>query len=564
VQHVKILTLLGVRECILVLNKIDLADSDQKEIALLEAEELLDRFGITVVAAIPFSCAGDAFAETLKTAIVRHVLALARKDRLHDDRGTELPAFLSIDRVFSKAGHGAVVTGTLVRGAIKVGDEVKIEPGAIEGRVRGLQTFSHKLETAYPGQRLAINIALKENKPIERGQAVVGETMTPVRTMIVQLTDLGGLESGREVAGEGLKPQNVRFYHGTAERYGNLRWIQPLSAEIGTSGGRSGESDRADLRQAMIGQLSLSEPVVAGAGDRFVIRYGDYGIAGGEILLTGRPRWLSRAIIGELSEKIWSGRLEEAALAFLGASPQRSLSLSAIAALLPDWQRQQVVGNLIEAKEVEKLGDQLITRREKQELVGRVLEALQKAAQSDAANGAVSQEKLKVRIAPLVDRLVFQNIIKDLIATNQVVKIDEKLALASLAVPSKADVETLTPLMTKIVSVLSENFCIEISELVKLAGARQDQVMDALAKLEKQGKAFVINYEFAASSESILKAHRALASIWQRQRNISPGDFREELGTSRKYAMALLAYFDDHQITRRLQSGRVLLKSPGA
>jgi selenocysteine-specific elongation factor len=62
----------------------------------------------------------------------------------------------------------------------------------------------------------------------------------------------------------------------------------------------------------------------------------------------------------------------------------------------------------------------------------------------------------------------------------------------------------------------------------------------------------------------INKAHLALAQIWQQKREISPSDFKEKLGVSRKYAMALLTYFDDHNITRRVANNRVLLKAPRA
>lgn len=558
VQHVKILTLLGVRECILVMNKIDLADADQKELAEDEAEELLARFGIKVLDTVPFSYTIDDTREKLKATIVKHILCLEPRDRRRDSSGKALPAFLSIDRVFSKAGHGAVVTGTLTRGSIKVGDEITIQPGAVGGRVRGLQTFNHKLEKAFPGQRLAINLALKENKPIERGQAVVSDSGATVDTLIVQLTDLGGLESSKEISGEGLKPQNVRLYHGTAERYGFLRWIQALEVESFPDTG----SKTANLRQPQIGQLVLTEPVVAGPGEKFVIRYGDFGIAGGEIFMTARPRWLSRAMLKSLAEKVWRGDLEAAALELISRSPQRSLGLDMIDSLLPDHDRRRIIASLTQKGEIEKLGDQLITRQEKLELVKRILAALEQAARGNVRDAAVSQEKLKVEIAPMVNRTVFQTIVKDLIAANQIIKIDEKLALPAAAAVRETAAESLNPVAEKIVGVLKEHFCIEIAELSNQAGCGQADVMDALAKLEKEGKAAVVNYDYASSAESVLKAHKALASLWQTQRNISPGDFREQLGTSRKYAMALLSYFDDRQVTRRLPSGRVLLKMP--
>lgn len=551
IQHVKILSLLGVRECILVMNKTDLADPDQRELATDEAHQLLQRYGIHVLETVPFTCANDSSTPSLKNAIIRHVLSLPPRDRKLDSTGKTLPSFLSIDRVFSKAGHGAVVTGTLTKGTIKVGDEVQIEPGGIGARVRGLQTFSHKLDKAHPGQRLAINLALKENKTIERGQAVIGGKSAPVNTLIVQLTDLGGLESSKDIAGVELKPQNVRFYHGTAERYAVLRWLQKLDVDA---------SD--DLRQPLIGQLVLTEPLIAGPGEKFVLRYGDFGIAGGEILLTARPRWLSRAMLKPLAEKIWSGDLASAALDFINMAPQRSLAEEVMNALLPDFDRRRILQELTDKGLVEKLGEQLITKDEKEELVNKILEFLKTAAQENPRDPTVSQEKLKVEIAPLVDRLVFQNIVKELLSAKQIVKVEESLGLPSVREAQAKVADELSPVSGKILQILDDNFCLEITEIVAQSGFNQTDVTDALSRLEKDGKAAIIAHEFAANRASISKAHRVLASIWGKQRNISPGDFREQLGVSRKYAMALLAYFDDSKITRRLPTGRVLMKAP--
>ena len=80
--------------------------------------------------------------------------------------------------------------------------------------------------------------------------------------------------------------------------------------------------------------------------------------------------------------------------------------------------------------------------------------------------------------------------------------------------------------------------------------------------MAKESKAVVVNYDFASSAERVKMAHKTLADIWVRKKDISPSEFRETLNVSRKYAMALLAYFDDHAITRRLNNSRVLLKAP--
>jgi len=645
IQHVKIISLLGVRKCILVLNKVDLADEETQAVALSEAQELLAAYGVEVLESVKTavgsaidadtggsssiggsgagsssgggSRSGDGIASSgvaeLRSAIVRQVLTLPYKERILDAGGTELPSFLPVDRVFSKSGFGVVVTGTLVKGVIKVGDNVLIQPGDIGARVRGLETFGRRLERALPGQRLAVNMSLKENKAIERGFAIVGsENTKPTDTLIVQITDLGGIEvSGKEVrkggiasgkasakavsssrgasgehvsARDKISPQAIRFYHGTAERVGQLRWIDIVErapdkerdkASGEASDGNSGESGRVHSGESygvhsgesledrsgapvVIGQLHLTEPVVAKPGERFVVRYGDYGIAGGEILVASRPRWLTRPLLNQLSTSILQGSLDEAAVAFINSAPHKSISASNLVDLIPEAELAPLLARLVNDHKVVKLGDQLITEEEKKQIEDGIKKAVNEP-QSETDEPGFSQESVRVKIAPLLDRTVFQHIVKDMVAGELLQKSGERIALPGKVAGATSEKQEA---FGRVLKVLSEHICLEISELGKSTGYGDKELVSILNQLSKEGKAVVVNYEYASTTAAIKQAHEALSRVWQQKRNISPGDFREELGVSRKYIMALLAHFDDTQVTRRLQSGRVLLKNP--
>lgn len=88
------------------------------------------------------------------------------------------------------------------------------------------------------------------------------------------------------------------------------------------------------------------------------------------------------------------------------------------------------------------------------------------------------------------------------------------------------------------------------------------QLLPILRKMEQEKLVDLINHIFVSSRHSVTKAHAVLFEIWQSKKNISPGEFREKLGISRKYTMELLTYFDERQITRRTNDGRALLKAP--
>lgn len=86
------------------------------------------------------------------------------------------------------------MTGTLVEGHLNVGDTIYIEPGSVSARVRGLETFGRKLTTANSGQRLAVNLALKQDSELMRGQVLSTSECQSTTTLLVTLNDLHGLE----------------------------------------------------------------------------------------------------------------------------------------------------------------------------------------------------------------------------------------------------------------------------------------------------------------------------------------------------------------------------------
>ena len=174
--------------------------------------------------------------------------------------------------------------------------------------------------------------------------------------------------------------------------------------------------------------------------------------------------------------------------------------------------------------------------------------------------GLVSVESSRTLAAHALDRQVFQQLLKELVEEKRLVKQGDKLSR-----PQDAQVEEAPEqkaLADKIMNALNEVVCLEIEELAKLVNADRKTVTNILQTLANQNTARIINYDFASSESAVENAHMALAKIWGAKREISPSDFRDALSTSRKYAMALLAHFDDNHITRRLNNSRVLLKAP--
>ena len=193
------------------------------------------------------AASGEGLSE-LRAALAR---AAARARPVERD----LPTRLWIDRVFSLAGVGTVVTGTLWSGSIGAGDELRVEPGALDGRVRSVEVHDERVDRAEAGQRVAVGLVGVERSALHRGQALVEPGAFPV-----------GFRLDVRLDGDDIAPSST-VHLGTAA----------LPARI--------------VRDGNYGQLRLSEAVVAARGDRIVIRTRTT-IGGGIVLDPAPPRGL--------------------------------------------------------------------------------------------------------------------------------------------------------------------------------------------------------------------------------------------------------------------------------
>ncbi|HEY9785215.1 MAG TPA: selenocysteine-specific translation elongation factor [Candidatus Obscuribacterales bacterium] len=542
IQHAKILSILGIKRILLVVTKTDLAGESRQEEVINKSRVMLDRFGLTLVDIVRVSNTNKSGFDELTKSLVRALSSNAART----EDVTAAPAFLPIDRVFSKAGYGVVVTGTLVKGSIQQGDNLYIEPGGLKARVRGLETFNRTIEKATAGQRLALNLALKENKPLARGQAILAQIVAPTNVLIVELMQAGG--EFDENFEESVINQTGRLYHGTTECNCSVRWLERLP-----------QMEGAYVTYAA--QISLIDPVVADPGDRFVLRFGDEGLAGGRIMLNARTRWLTRARLNEMCKLLAKEQYDSATCFFLDSNPQKLAKESALNCFLPPFMRASVLQSLKSEGRITQLGDFLLTSESKQYLMQRLIQEVETANKGDVVSeGKNSLEAIRNKLITGLDRGSFQQLVKEAVEKGIIVRQAERLLPASGS--QKETNAELESIAGQIEEILLSNLCLEIEELSKQVRADKKKVTAALQYLAGKGKATIVGYEFACSARTLSQAHSTLSRLWQQKRDIAPGDFREAMGTTRKYAMAMLAYFDDQAITRRLPSGRVLLKAP--
>ena len=257
VEHLNILSLLGVRRGVVVLTKCDLADADWLAMARADLAARGKGTFLENAPVVETSAATGQGIEDLRETL--H--ALVRQTR---EKSARVPFRLPIDRVFSVDGFGTVVTGTLIEGALHVGGEAELLPSGTRSRVRNLQVH------AVAAQRVAVNLA-----GIKKTDVIRGDTLAePDSVRVSRLLDvrLSCLRDSERTVENGSR---VHFCHGTAARLAKVVLL---------------DRDALAPGESAYAQLRFTEDVAAKCGDRFVIRfYSPLETIGGGIILDDAP-----------------------------------------------------------------------------------------------------------------------------------------------------------------------------------------------------------------------------------------------------------------------------------
>ena len=326
-EHVDIAGLLGVRQVLVAVSKADLAAPEECAAIGAEAASLARAAGLTVTSTpLAVSARTGAGLDELRAALLE-ALAQAMEP---EDAGF---AWLPVDRAFSVAGHGTVVTGTLRRGTLRATDEVELVPEGRILRIRGLQIHGEKVDQAFPGQRVAINLRAAEPSDLPRGVALATPgLLKPSLWLDVSLRAVASAPELRNGA-------RIVLLFGSAEVEARLRLL---------------DRDMLAPNEAALTQLRLSAPASIPARESLVLRMRspDITVAGGHVLDPESRRQRRRtpsvlrrleALSGAAPETVVFRELEAAGMSgsavarlarLAGIAPSRTLSV--LRALRPE------------------------------------------------------------------------------------------------------------------------------------------------------------------------------------------------------------------------------------
>ena len=529
-EHLQICELLKISRGLVALTKADMVEEDWLELVAGEAREFVKGSFLEGAPVIPVSAKSGLNIDLLKEKIKESALQVKEKQTGGLFR-------LPVDRVFTLKGFGTVVTGTALSGTVRAEEIVQILPKGIETKIRGLQSHGKPVKEAYAGQRVALNLQGVEKDELERGDVVVSPgRFQPVSAMDVKIELLPGapaIKSG----------SRVHFHLGTSEQV--ARVVLYDKQEL-----KGGESSYAQMR--------LSGPVVAQGMDRFVIRrFSPLETMGGGPVLDPSPGRRKKSMgLGDL-EIYEKGTLKEKLSRKIMGSGLKSISK----AELEGWIRagvkeiEQALAELQKEKTVIPVGDSAFVhstvfasfRQAAMNLAGRF-------HQKNPLRPGMPREELRAELR--TEQKVFSGLLP-LVAELTAEKDAVRLASFQAALSGKDE-----QLKEKIIKELEPAGFQppEKSELAKKLSLDEKRLTDVLRLMDKEGALVRINDSLYLPDSVYQRMISLLKEFFAKKPEMAVSEFRDVLGTTRKYALPYLEYLDSHKLTMRVGDLRKPLK----
>ena len=543
-EHLAILNLLRVPSGIVALTKVDLAESEEW-IELVEAEvmEVVEGTILEGAPIVPVSATtGRGLDHLLET--IDQVLA---EIPLRVDRGRPR---LPVDRVFTVAGFGTVVTGTLSEGDLRAGQEVEILPAGLKARIRGLQTHKHKIDVAVPASRVAINLTGVSKDELKRGDVItVPGWLEPTQLVDVRLDYLG--DAPRALRHN----QEVEFYSGAAEVMARARLLGARSLAPGQSGWV---------------QLRLAERVPLVRGDRFIVRQPSPSVTvGGGVVVDPLPRRRHRRFRPEVTQRLEMlahGTPADLLLETLdrrGPLPARSLIADAglpfetAAAALHQLLGEERVHMLApvpaqageDPKSLASSSQYVVSSAGWSALLSRLTGEVAEFHRAEPLRQGMPREALKSRLK--LETRLFNEAMARAAAEGALVEGENFVRLPEHSVQ-------FSPEQQEAIDRLLRDFqrtpYTTPSYKDSVAAVGEDVVM----ALVETGQLVRLSPDVLLLQETYEELVAWIRSYISEHGSVNVAQVRDGFDTSRKYALALLEYLDYQRITKRVGDERVL------
>ncbi|OLC25166.1 MAG: selenocysteine-specific translation elongation factor [Chloroflexi bacterium 13_1_40CM_3_65_12] len=515
-EHLEIVDLLEVRHGLVALTKVDLVDEVWYELVEGEVRDALKNTSLdgSVIQGVS-AITGQGMGE-LVSAIDSVFDAVEPKADIGRPR-------LPIDRVFTMAGYGTVVTGTLVDGAIAVGDELQILPGGSTARVRGLQQHNQKVEAATPGNRVAANLSGVEKNQVDRGDVLARPgALRATRRVDARVRVLASAPRGLRHGSELL------LHTGTVEVGCRAILLEGDTIEPGA--------------QAWI-QLYLERPIAAGNDDRFILRIPSpsWTVAGGQFNdVAPRKHPRHDIAVRESLERRAGGDVLQEELRKYPRGVTVTALLKATTASDADMTRLHA----------RRLDDWLFAPEAWAAIGDRAVSELDSYHRAHPLRRGMPREELRSKLG--IQAGVFAPVMKALAEEGRVEERDGEVASPS----HQAAMEAPGGPAARLLELLgAEPYAPpSLPEAMRTAGVTSEMVR----ALVQHGDLVRLSDDVAFTRTAYEQAVAAVKEAIATTGSVSVAQLRDRLGASRRPMLALLEHLDAAKVTRRVGDARVL------
>jgi len=542
-EHMAIIEMLGIPQGIIAITKTDLVDEEMLELVQADIEDFL---AATPYRDAPIVGVSSKTGEGIPLLLGMLEEAASRAQQAHASSAENI-ARLPVDRVFTLKGIGTVITGTLWSGRICAEDSLRLMPDGFPCRARTVQVHDRGVECAEAGQRVAINLSGIDKDKLERGQMVLkGEGLEPTYMVDARLTLLPTAPAALKYGAQ------VRFHHGTADATAKLMFA---------------DRDRMAPDESCYAQVRLKTKIVPVKGDRFIIRSlspvttigggvvidphphkhgkGEGQVHRLEVLEKGTPAEIVSLLLEEarpgglIREEIDAhGLLQAEALSAALAEPSVAISLTAS-------------------------GGEVFFAPQATADFGLRLEAtLEARQQSNPADPTLSAEEIAKSMGMEATDRSFQALLAGTVDSGHVTAKGQRYSMASAVARLS---EGQQQMMEDIAARLEAEGMSppSLGDIATAVGARTgDQDFKLVLKLlVEDERAVKVKPDLYYAPEPVEIAREAVVARCQDTGQITLAELRDMLDISRKFAQALLEYFDRTGLTRREGDYRVLRKA---
>ena len=530
VEHLDILTLLGIKDGLIVITKADTVDPEWLE---LMQEEIREKTrgsfleGKPIVAVSAYTGQGIPELKEMLRKLVQEA----------EEKSLRIPFRLPVDRVFSVEGFGTVVTGTLIEGAINEGDPAELVPSGVQTRIRNLQVHGKNVPTAYAGQRVAINLAGLKKEDIQRGNCVARPGSVRVSRMLdVRLQNLK--DSRRIIQND----SQVHLFHGSAV----------LLAKVVLF-------DRDELKpgESCYAQLRLTEPIATKNGDRFVIRFfSPLETIGGGVILDDQPRRHKRSDpeilrILELKE---SGSRDDVTIQLLTEFGTR---LPTAAQLVARLQREEadIQGELEDLCSWGRALEALPGRYVAAAVIDRVWqdcrEILTAYHRQNPLHAGIQSAELRQKLCKGMDRASADALIAILHQEGKLRKLGDRYALSDFTVTLTKRQRGIREKLLKIYTTSGIETPITEHVMEGFPANERPEARQVLESLITSGELILLTPQICLYRQDYDRILETAKTHFETNDSLTLAQLRDLLNTSRKYAQALVEYFDKIHITKK-------------